>query len=40
MIGTRLAAVLGILILSPIGAEYLVGYDTSTGNWRELLGNR
>ena len=35
---TRLAAILGVLILAPIGAEYLVGYDTSTGNWRELLG--
>lgn len=26
-------------MLAPIGAEYLVGYDTSTGNWSELLGN-
>lgn len=39
MIRTRLAAIIGVLILAPIGAEYLVGYDTSTGNWRELLGN-
>ena len=38
MTRTKLAAVLGVLVLAPIGAEYLVGYDTSTGNWRELLG--
>lgn len=30
---------IGILVLAPIGAEYLVGYDTSTGNVSELLGN-
>ena len=30
---------MGLLILAPIGAEYLVGYDTSTGNPQELLGN-
>jgi hypothetical protein len=35
----RLAAVIGILLLAPIGAEYLVGYDTSTGNVSELVGN-
>ncbi len=35
----RLAAVIGILLLAPVGAEYLVGYDTSTGNVSELLGN-
>ena len=35
----RLAAVIGILVLAPIGAEYLAGYDTSTGNVSELLGN-
>jgi hypothetical protein len=39
MMRARLAAILGVLILAPIGAEYLVGYDSSTGNWRELLGN-
>jgi hypothetical protein len=35
----RLAAVIGLLLLAPIGAEYLVGYDTSTGNVSELVGN-
>ena len=30
---------IGLLLLAPIGAEYLVGYDTSTGNVSELLGN-
>src|SRR3712207_9430624 len=35
----RLAAVIGILVLAPIGAEYLVGYDTSTGNCSELAAN-
>lgn len=35
----RLAAVIGLLLLAPIGAEYLIGYDTSTGNVSELLGN-
>ena len=35
----RLAAIIGILLLAPVCAEYLTGYDTSTGNVSELLGN-
>ncbi|SDE31426.1 hypothetical protein [Glycomyces harbinensis] len=34
----RLLLVLALLVLSPIGAEYLSGYDDSTGNPLALLG--
>ncbi|MFF5264002.1 hypothetical protein ACFY4C_34170 [Actinomadura viridis] len=34
----RLLPVLGLLVLSPMCAEYLVGYDTSTGDPLALLG--
>jgi hypothetical protein len=33
----RLAAVLGLMLLSPISAEYLIGYGESTGRPLELL---
>ncbi|GEA86657.1 hypothetical protein [Cellulomonas cellasea] len=33
----RWALAAGLLVLSPVGAEYLVGYDTSTGNLPALL---
>ncbi|WP_146607755.1 hypothetical protein [Spongiactinospora gelatinilytica] len=35
---TRLPPVLGLLLLAPVCAEYLAGYDDSTGNVTELLG--
>ncbi|MFE6306420.1 hypothetical protein [Nocardiopsis sp. NPDC057823] len=34
----RLPPVLGLLLLAPVCAEYLYGYDDSTGDPRELLG--
>ncbi|MBB4933194.1 hypothetical protein F4561_004014 [Lipingzhangella halophila] len=34
----RLAPVLGLLLLAPVCAEYLIGYDDSTGQPAELLG--
>lgn len=34
----RLAPVLGLLLLAPVCAEYLSGYDDSTGNFAALLG--
>lgn len=33
----RVAPALGVFFLAPLFAEYLIGYDTSTGNPRELL---
>ncbi len=33
----RLVAVLGLLLLAPVCAEYVVGYDTSTGDPARLL---
>ena len=36
--GERRTAALGLLLLAPITAEYLYGYDDSTGNVGELLG--
>lgn len=35
---TRIAAVCGLLVLAPVSAEYLYGYDDSTGDLTELLG--
>lgn len=33
--GTRVLLALGLVVLSPVCAEYLSGYDTSTGTrWR------
>ena len=37
IIARRLAAVLGLLLLAPISAEYLIAYDTSTGNPSALI---
>jgi hypothetical protein len=34
----RIAPALGLLVLAPVCAEYLAGYDDSTGNLSELLG--
>jgi hypothetical protein len=34
----RLAAAVGLLLLAPICAEYLYGYDESTGDLNELVG--
>lgn len=33
----RLAPVVGLFFLAPLTAEYLAGYDTSTGNIGELF---
>lgn len=33
---TRWLPVVGLFFLAPICAEYLLGYDSSTGNWLEL----
>lgn len=33
----RIAPAVGLFFLAPLFAEYLIGYDTSTGNLRELL---
>jgi hypothetical protein len=35
----RLALAVGLLVLAPVGAEYLIGYDTSTGHPLVLLGD-
>lgn len=35
----RLGAAIALLFLAPVMAEYLLGYDSSTGNPAELLGN-
>lgn len=35
----RLAPALGLLVLAPVCAEYLYGYDDSTGNLSALVGN-
>jgi hypothetical protein len=37
MIARRLAAVLGLVLLAPVSAEYLIAYDTSTGSPFALL---
>ena len=34
----RLGLVLGLVVLAPVGAEYAVGYDTSTGHPLTLVG--
>jgi hypothetical protein len=34
----RWALALALVLLAPVGAEYLTGYDSSTGNLPELLG--
>jgi len=36
--GTRWLLALGLLILSPLCAEYLIGYDNTTGNPPVLAG--
>lgn len=35
----RIAPALGLLVLAPVCAEYLYGYDDSTGNLSALVGN-
>lgn len=37
-LGARLAPALGVVLLAPVTAEYLYGYDDSTGDVGELLG--
>ncbi|PSK85019.1 hypothetical protein CLV63_13818 [Murinocardiopsis flavida] len=37
-LGPRMASVLGLLVLSPVAAEYLIGYDDSVGALLALLG--
>jgi hypothetical protein len=36
--GSHVALVLGLWFLAPVTAEYLYGYDESTGNLEELIG--
>ncbi|MFC7740530.1 hypothetical protein ACFQXA_05500 [Nocardiopsis composta] len=36
--GARIALLLGLMVLSPVCAEYLSAYDDSTGNPAALLG--
>ena len=35
---SRILPALGLFFLSPVCAEYLIGYDDSTGDAVELLG--